>query len=707
MKIPVTVALVAATAFGQNPTKVDYLEQLKNQPYLTSDNNVKYTTLTEACTAASQAGVILAVGRRWTMDTATIACDLQFVKGGMLVPIVGATVTLTGTLSAPPIQIFDLSQGGAVVFTKAPVSGIPEWWGAAGDNTADDTRAIQNAANALCGAPVAAPVNFLSKVYKVVGTITLTTNRSGCVFQGTGGWNSELRHTPAAPNTDMIVVPSTVAYSTWNQILDLKLTTTTANTRYLVSVSNNSKLTVAGNRFSTVGAGRAVNFLRVTGMLGSWINNNEFVGPTTGGSGDCLFLGANGANTTTTVTIAQNTFVNCGTSGGSSMNLQGSAGAASILVQDNILENASYGAKTSTAVNFINNHFEANPVSDILTTSSSLLYADGNNFQHATSTPYLDMTGNGEMYWGSNITDLAAGKTLAYIPAGAHFYPVGGTLLPNTVFPEGIINSGSLTAMAPGVLGANSFTSTGVVGDFRAQLFRGNRNFVTVAGVTALHVVGGNVGGATPVGLPAGEKLYFDLINTNGSAVSTSSSIAGDFTILGAINSNGLAGGTQQLVELTADGLGNLVVTSSGGWVSTSPGTRLPNVGLSGVWTPVVACGGSSAGVAYASRYADYYVNGNAVIANLNVTLSGNCTTPGQVSISGLPYANGSAVSAGNALVTYYSNMAVLISAITGGIDPAATAIRLYKQGSSTTVSLANTDLTAASQIVLTVVYTK
>jgi hypothetical protein len=120
--------LTVVALFGQTPTKVDYLDQLKNQPYLTSDNNTKYTTLDQACTAATTAGVSLVVGRRWTMTTQSVACDLVFVKGGMLVPSSGQTVTLTGTVTAPPFQIFDITAGGSVLITSGtPVTDA--WFG--------------------------------------------------------------------------------------------------------------------------------------------------------------------------------------------------------------------------------------------------------------------------------------------------------------------------------------------------------------------------------------------------------------------------------------------------------------------------------------------------------------------------------------------------------------------------------------------------
>ena len=98
--------------------------------------------------------------------------------------------------------------------------------------------------------------------------------------------------------------------------------------------------------------------------------------------------------------------------------------------------------------------------------------------------------------------------------------------------------------MGPGALEKLSYSATGVTGDYRHTLFRGNRAILQITGVTALHVRGGSVGGATPIGISTGEKIYFELTNASGSTVSTNGSITGDFPILGQVNSTGLAPNT-------------------------------------------------------------------------------------------------------------------------------------------------------------------
>ena len=139
-----------------------------------------------------------------------------------------------------------------------------------------------------------------------------------------------------------------------------------------------------------------------------------------------MLSGPAGLESSTTVTIRQNTFVG---SSGASINLQGSASGATIIVSDNIIEGGQYGVKVSTDAVISRNHFEANAVSDILYSGNATVKADANNFQHSANTPIADMTGGGIMYWGTNSHFLVAGQTLAYVPTGARWHNVGANLL--------------------------------------------------------------------------------------------------------------------------------------------------------------------------------------------------------------------------------------------------------------------------------------
>lgn len=104
-------------------------------------------------------------------STAHLSC----VGAGKLVPAVGVTVTIAGTLQHRYRQIFDISAGGTVTFsTDTRIPDIyPEWWGAAGiTESADSTDAIQAAqvaAEAVHGRLV------FSRYYNTTAPISMTT----------------------------------------------------------------------------------------------------------------------------------------------------------------------------------------------------------------------------------------------------------------------------------------------------------------------------------------------------------------------------------------------------------------------------------------------------------------------------------------------------------------------------------------------------
>jgi len=101
-----------------------------------------YSTFASACSAAVSANVSLVVGQRWTaVPTQTCNANLIFVGAGVLQPSSGATLTLSGGLSAPMTQIFDPSLGGNVFVNGAPFV-YPQWFGA-GFGAADDAPALQ------------------------------------------------------------------------------------------------------------------------------------------------------------------------------------------------------------------------------------------------------------------------------------------------------------------------------------------------------------------------------------------------------------------------------------------------------------------------------------------------------------------------------------------------------------------------------------
>ncbi len=74
----------------------------------------------------------------------TLSKNLHFQLGAKIKPKSGVTVTIAGQFAAPLAQIFDLSDGGAVVFGPGSQPGTiyPQWFGAVGNGRVNDTLAV-------------------------------------------------------------------------------------------------------------------------------------------------------------------------------------------------------------------------------------------------------------------------------------------------------------------------------------------------------------------------------------------------------------------------------------------------------------------------------------------------------------------------------------------------------------------------------------
>jgi len=71
----------------------------------------------------------------------TIASHVIMNPGAVLKPDSGMTITMSGGMTAPIRQVFDVSAGGKAR-VKNPVV-YPDWWGAVGDGTTDDATALR------------------------------------------------------------------------------------------------------------------------------------------------------------------------------------------------------------------------------------------------------------------------------------------------------------------------------------------------------------------------------------------------------------------------------------------------------------------------------------------------------------------------------------------------------------------------------------
>jgi hypothetical protein len=94
---------------------------------------------------------------------------LHFANNGKLSPAYGITVTLDCVIDAGPWKIFD----GEGTFNGSPgVDAVyPEWWGAVGDGIADDTKALQAAADFCFGNKNM--LKTLRKTYRITSTLQI------------------------------------------------------------------------------------------------------------------------------------------------------------------------------------------------------------------------------------------------------------------------------------------------------------------------------------------------------------------------------------------------------------------------------------------------------------------------------------------------------------------------------------------------------
>lgn len=97
---------------------------------------------------------------------------LQFQMGGMIHVSEGVVLKLDCPLQPLLTQIF--TGPGSVVFIKGSIdTAYPQWWGAKGNNTGDDTKAIQAAMDSF---PTGGTVSFPSGTYQTSSTLKFYSN---------------------------------------------------------------------------------------------------------------------------------------------------------------------------------------------------------------------------------------------------------------------------------------------------------------------------------------------------------------------------------------------------------------------------------------------------------------------------------------------------------------------------------------------------
>jgi len=206
-RYPITFAkllIIAVLAYiSLSGTGCNNIEGDKNMPFRDLDRNESLSTeivnvkeyeavgdgikddssaITNAIAAASSSTLLLPAGTYRIGSNVIVPSDVTvwFANGAKLSIDSGVTLTLNGKLDAGLSQIF--SGDGTVSIAKGSVEYlVPQWWGAVGNGTNDDTSAIQSALT--CAELKTRHVYLPPGLYKTTTPLSL---RYGTWLQGAG-----------------------------------------------------------------------------------------------------------------------------------------------------------------------------------------------------------------------------------------------------------------------------------------------------------------------------------------------------------------------------------------------------------------------------------------------------------------------------------------------------------------------------------------
>lgn len=195
-------AKTISTVAGEIQSGLTYLARWSasaDRFYLINPSKSYATTQAELA-ALNTAAVEIFVKSAITMTgNLTLTAPITFEKGGSIVTT-GYTLTVSGPFDADAAQVF--SGSGSVVFGNKTYAILPEWFGALGDNSTDDTTALQQAINS--GATNYVPIKLKQlKIYKA-SQLTLPTRTT---LYSDGYWNTNAQIAGTAANP-LIVFPT-------------------------------------------------------------------------------------------------------------------------------------------------------------------------------------------------------------------------------------------------------------------------------------------------------------------------------------------------------------------------------------------------------------------------------------------------------------------------------------------------------------------
>jgi len=171
--------------------------------------------------------------------------NLRFVKGNV-VTLGAYNLTVNGNITAGPWQIFDISSTGVVNGVPSIIEVYPQWFGAKGDGSTDDTAAFQAIFNWAKGADETAVgrANFEVRIptplvyYKITDTLVIDGTH-GLVVRGDRGMYRRYNY-PASNLTQCLVWHGT---SSAPVIQIMGQTSGTSNPNFNITLEN---LTISG-----------------------------------------------------------------------------------------------------------------------------------------------------------------------------------------------------------------------------------------------------------------------------------------------------------------------------------------------------------------------------------------------------------------------------------------------------------------------------
>ena len=170
---------------------------------------------------------------------------IQFLQGGMLTPNAGVTVAVNSPdhITASPRQQITGGAGNLVFINPGRV--YPEWWGAKGDGTTDDSAALQKAIDSYLGKGL---VIELRSHYLVNSNIDIT-NRDGIVIEGIGlSVGSGIGATGAVVTVNHAGIGFDLTGSDWLTLRDFTIQTKSGTSpTYLMLLARASDGDQAGN----------------------------------------------------------------------------------------------------------------------------------------------------------------------------------------------------------------------------------------------------------------------------------------------------------------------------------------------------------------------------------------------------------------------------------------------------------------------------